>query len=278
MSSPEPVLFKSHVCPPFGRTRDEVFFLTSDFKSVPVLRIFNKKTQKWTEKKSDLPLGKVFKISGVYYARSSQEVEPHTIHYSLFSEGSYSNKKFESKYVQDFQDNKTLYIDPKNNIDGFKLYLDDSLYSRVHSNALFDKNGNIYFFKQNNKIRTLYKNKRLLFSYKGYYGSLLEIDKDGIIYFTGSSLYGSSVYQYKNGQILRSVSSDTVIQAKKINSKEFIVCEITPYGYEYKIIPVKLKSERPVLYKYKFQKSKSLKVTKNLASAGLSDSPSRTSF
>lgn len=282
VSSSEPVLLKSHICPPFGGADDEVFFLNSDFKSVPVLRIFNKKTKKWTKKKSDLPLGKVFKVNNVYYARSSQEIKPYVIHYSLFSEGLHNNKQFESKYVQDLQDNKILYIDPKNNLDGFKLYLNDSLYSHVHSNALFDNNGNIYFFKQNNKIRTLYKNKRPLFSYPGYYGSLLDVDKDGTIYFTGSSPYGSSVYQYKDRQVFRSVSSDTVVQARKISNKEFIVCEVTPYGYEYKIIPVELRTERPVLYKYKFEKRKPLRADKklvlaDLSKAGFSDSLSKAS-
>ena len=265
-SSPEPILFKNHVCPPFGSVGDDIFFLTADFKSTPTLRVFNKNTKKWTEEKMDLPLGKVFKIDDVYYARSSRAVRPYVTYYSLFSEGLYNNKTFDSQYVQDLQNNKTLYIDPKNNLDGFKLYLNNSFYSDVHSNALFDKKGNIYFFKQKDKIRTLYKNKRPLFSYSGYYGNLLEIEEDGTIYFTGSSPYGSSIYQYKNGGVFRSVSSDTVIQAKKINKKEFIACEITPYGYEYKIIPIERRREKPVLYKYNFKKRKPIHKTVSVQS------------
>ena len=268
-SSPEPALFESHACPEFGRKGDEVLFLSSDFKSVPTLRIFNKKTRKWTKKKSDLPLGKVFKIGETYYARSSQTVKPHVIHYSLFSEGLRPNKKFESQYVQDLQNNKTLYIDPKNNLDSFKLYLNDSFYSKVHSNALFDRKGNIYFFKQKGEIRTLYKNKQPLFSYPGYYGNLLDIGEDGTIYFNGASPYGSSVYQYKKGEISRTVSSDTVIQAKKINDKELIACEITPYSYAYKIIPIELSHEKPVLYKYSF---KGKKISKNNSKTASEDS------
>ena len=228
-----------------------------------MLRIFNKKTKEWTSQKSDLPLDKVFKINDKYYARGWQEVKPHTIHYSLFSEGLHSNKLFDSKYVQDLWDDKILYIDSKNNLSGFKLYVNSSLYSDTHSNALFDKNGNIYFFKQKHNVRTLYKNKKPLFSYSGYYGSLLGIESNGTIYFTGSSPYGSSVYQYKKGKISRSVPSDTVIQAKTINNKEFIACEVTPYGYEYKIIPKKLSQKKPVLYKYQFKKRKPLQIAKN---------------
>ena len=272
-SSAEPILFKSAVCPAFGAAGNEIFFLTSDLKSVPKLRIFNKKTKQWTQQTLDLPLDKVFKIKGKYYARSRQEVKPHIIHYSLFSEGLLNNRKFDSKYVQDLWKNKTLYIDPKNNLDGFKLYVNDLFYSDTHSNALFDKSGNIYFFKQKNKVRTLYKNKRPLFSYSGYYGSLLGIETDGTVYFTGSSSHGSSVYQYKNGRISRSLSSDTVIRAKKINAGEFIACEVTPYGYEYKIIPEKLRRQKPVLYKYKFKKRNPLPRLKNNKRVSTDKSP-----
>ena len=261
-SSDEPVLFKSTVCPVFGSKGDEIFFLTSDLKSVSMLRVFNKKTKEWTSKKMDLPLGKVFKIKGRYYARSSKEVKPYTIHYSLFSDGLHNNEQFDSKYIQDLWNKKILYIDPKNNLDGFKLYVNDKLYSDTHSNALFDEKGNIYFFKQKHKKRTLYKNKWPVFSYSGYYGSVQEV-RDGTIYFTGSSPYGSSIYQYKNGKTSRSVSSDTVIQAKMINNKEFIACEVTPYGYEYKIIPKKISQGKPVLYQYQFKKRKPLKTVQN---------------
>ena len=183
---------------------------------------------------------------------------PNTVHYSLFSKGLISNKTFDSKYVTDIKKmggGKTLAIDTKNNIEGFKLYLNDKYYTDVHSTALFDKKGNVFYFKQREDTRTLYKNKSPLFSYKGYYGKLVEIDSKGIIYFLGASPYGSSIYQYHSGKISRSVSSDTVVQAQKINDKEFIVCEVTPYNYEYKIATQALRSEQPVLYKYNFKKN-----------------------
>ena len=255
--STTPVLFESSMCRPFNQFKDEIFFLTSDFKSTSTLRVFNKKSNKWTHQKIDLPLGKVFKINNQFYSRSSEYTAPNTIHYSLFSKGLKSNKAFDSKYVTDIKEDKTLFIDTKNNIDGFKLYLNDTLYADVHSSALLDHNGNVYYFKQKGSKRILYKNKSPLFSYKGYYGKLLEIDSRGIIYFLGASRYGSSIYQYRSGKISRVSSSDTVIQAQKINNKEFIVCEVTPYKYEYKIAPQIIKNEQPVFYKYKFKQNKS---------------------
>jgi len=269
--STTPVLFESSVCTPFNQLKDELFFLTSDFKSTPTLNIFNKKEKKWIDQKTDLPLGKVFKIDSRYYSRSNQLVAPNTVHYSLFSKGLKSNTKFDSRYVTDIKNNKTLSIDTKNNLDSFKLYLNDKYYTNVHSEALFDQNENIYYFKQKGNRRTLYKNKTPLLSYAGYYGNLLEIDETGTVYFTGASHHGSSVYQYKLGSISRVVSSDTVIQAQKINKKEFIVCEVTPYKYEYKIVPQVKINEKPVFYKYNFKKNSASLAEKNNTSINPSE-------
>ncbi len=261
--STTPVLFESATCSAFNQDKEEILFLTSkDMKSIPVLKRFNKKNREWVNKKIDLPIGKVFKIDNKYYSRSSEVVAPNTIHYSLFSKGLKSDESFESKYVTDLRGDKVLYIDTKNNLTGFKLYLNDKFYSDVYSNALFDKYKNIYYFKQKGSRRVLYRNKKPLFSYSGYYGSLLQIDERGSVYFIGASPYGSSIYEYKAGVIYRVSTSDTVIQAIKINNKEFLACEITPYKYEYKIIPLIKSKEQPVLYKYHFKKHKPL-LSKN---------------
>ena len=262
-SSTTPVLFESATCPVFNQDKEEVFFLTSkDMKSTPVLKRFNKKNREWMSEKIDLPNGKVFKIDNKYYSRSSEKIAPNTIHYSLFSKGLKSDKSFESKYVTDLKDGKVLYIDTKNNLTGFKLYLNNEFYSDVHSNALFDKYKNVYYFKQKGSRRVLYRNKKSIFSYSGYYGNLLQIDEKGAVYFTGASPYGSSIYEYRSGVISRVSESDTIIQAIKINNKEFLTCEITPYKYEYKIIPLIKSRQQPVLYKYRFKKHKSL-LSKN---------------
>ena len=261
--STTPVLFESATCSAFNQDKEEIFFLKSkDMKSTPVLKRFNKKNREWVNKKIDLPVGKVFKIDNKYYSRSSEKVAPNTIHYSLFSRGLNSDKSFESKYVTDLRNDKVLYIDTKNNLTGFKLYLNDKFYSDVYSNALFDKHKNIYYFKQKGSRRVLYRNKKPVFSYSGYYGNLLQIGEDGAVYFTGASPYGSSIYEYKAGVISRVSASDTVIQAIKINNKEFLACEITPYKYEYKIIPLIKSKEQPVLYNYRFKKHKPL-LSKN---------------
>ncbi len=252
-SSPRPSLFTSAVCEPFNKSGKKFFFLTSDHKSPPYLRIYDSRLQKWAHKRVDLPIGKVFKIGKKYYSRSSTSIQPFIQSYSLFSEGIYPNPSFNSKYVHDLSQGRTLYTDSSNNLLQYKLYLDDQFYDNVHSNALFDSQQNVYYFKQKGANRILHKNKQPVFSYQGYDGTLTDIDVQGNIFFTAPTHYGSSIYRYSEGKVTRSSSSDTIIYGKKINDEEMLVCEVSPDGYEYKIIPIENKNETPAVYQYHFQ-------------------------
>ena len=254
-ASPRPALFKSATCKPFNKSGKTFFFLTADFKSPPVLRIYNSRLKKWTRKRVDLPLGKIFKIRHKYYARASAVIRPFIQSYSLFSEGIYPHSSFNSKYVLDMLQGRTLHIDASNTLSNYKLYLDDQFYDNIHSNALFDSKHNIYYFKQKGLNRILHKNKQPVFSYHGYDGQLMDIDSNGDIFFTAPTHYGSSVYRYSQGQVTRISSSDTIIYGKKLNNEEILVCEVTANGYDYKIIPIERKYETPAVYHYQFEKT-----------------------
>lgn len=255
-SSSREVLFESASCPPFNSSRDKVFFFTTNSLSSSFIRVYSKKSKKWSYRRTKLLPGKLFKIGKSYYSRASYADSFNSTVYSLFSENAVSHKFFKSKYVEDIKGDSILYIDSKNTLEGRKLFLNKRFYSYIHSNALFDSNKNIYYFKQKNSLRTLYKNKIPIFSYYGFYGHIINIDPNGAVYFIASTPYGSSIFQYKNGIVNRTVMSDTVIQAKKINAEEFIVCEVAPKAYAYKIIPIEEKLESPAFYYYTFDQSK----------------------
>ena len=258
-SSPRPSLFTSSVCKPFNRSGEKFFFLTSDHKSPPHLRIYNSRLKKWTDKSVDLPLGKVFKIGKKYYSRASTFIQPFIQSYSLFSEGIYPQSSFNSKYVQDMLQGRILYTDTSNTLLAYKLYFDDQFYDNIHSNALFDSKHNVYYFKQKGKVRTLYKNKQPVFSYQGYDGNLIDIDMHEDIFFSAPTHYGSSIYRYSKGRVTRSSLSDTIIHGKKLNDEEMLVCEVTAEGYDYKIIPINSKNETPAIYSYHFENTSPFK-------------------
>ncbi len=60
------------------------------------------------------------------------------------------------------------------------IYLGDSFYGTSSSSIFLDNGGNLYYFKQRGSERTLYKNREALFSYRGYYGFVADVDGDKI--------------------------------------------------------------------------------------------------
>ncbi len=244
-------LFTSQTCLPFNRKNHRVFFLTSDLKSPPVLRTLNIKTGKWTKQKKVFSNGKVFQIRSKYYVSASHFVSPTEKKYSLFSEGMYSMKKYESQSVQDIYDNNWLSIDTTNNMINFRLLLNGKFYDTTSSSALFGPKGSIYYFKQRNAQKILYKNKLPLFQFKGFYGKLVGIDEKEQIYFIASSQFGSSLFAWNRANgIYRLSDSDVIIDATQGAENQFLVCEVEPESYSYKLIQTKKIFEKPVFYSY----------------------------
>lgn len=252
--STEVAIFKSGTCLPFNKDKGLVFSLVSDLKTKPSLFIYNTKLNTWETKKADLPLGKVFHMKGRYFSRASHYTKPHTIEYSLFSKGFYPIPSLNSKFVQDIQSTHILQIDAKDTINGYRLYLDKEYYDTINSNALWAPNGDVYYFKQKNKQRVLYKNKKILTSFRGFDSHLIEINQDGDVFFIAPSEYGSSVYQFSRGKIKRVTASDTIIEAKLLDNQKLLVCEVTHEGYDYKVISLTPTEGMPFFYQYPIQR------------------------
>lgn len=251
--SPEPVLLKSYVDLKMNSDKDSVFFLTSDKRSPPQLIVIDKKTQKFTSKSVDMPLGKLFKIDNEYYSVATAQVSTTREEFALFKDGNAHLPWSRSLYVTDMNKDKIAYLDSKQMLDEFRLYIDRQFYDSVNSTAVLDSANSVYYFKQNKEVRTLYKDKTALTSFKGYYGFPVESDEDGV-FFIASTAYGSSLFSYKNGQIFRLSSSDRIVNARKINSNQFLVSEVSASDYQYKIISTQEIEEEPFFYQYSFEK------------------------
>ena len=251
--TPEKALFHSSICPPFNKANNKIFFLNSDLKSTPILRTLNIANGKWKKRKKIFATGKVFKINNKYYVSSSHQINTTERVYGLFSEGMYL-KKYKSQSVQDIYKDQILSIDTSNNLHGFNLLLNEKFYDTVNSPALFGPEGGIYYFKQEGKQRIMYKDKTAVFQFKGFYGKLVEIDINGTIYFIAASDFGSSLFgwHYTTG-IYRASASDVIIDAVKVSENQFLVCEIEPDSYTYKLIHLNETSEQPAFYDYPFE-------------------------
>ena len=253
-SSPEPALFRSKAFVPINSNQKSIYFLISDFKAPAQLIALDKKTEFTTKTEKNISIGKVFYKGGKYYTSASLRTSSASIEYSLIKENFKPVKEYNSQYVMDFYKQKAVAIDTRQSHTGNSLIIDKSFYGLVDSSALMDSKGSIYYFKQKGKHRALYKNKKALVSFQSYFSYPVEVNEKEV-YFIGATKYGSSLFVYKKGQgIYRLSESDTIVSARKIKGNRFLVSEIGPSYYEYKIIETRERLEKPVLYNYSFKK------------------------
>ncbi len=254
-SSPEKAILKSKISEPINSDKKQIHFLISDMKSPPQLIVFDKETRKIRKRKVALPLGKIFYKQGQYYSAGKQRISSTSIEYSLFKEGFQPVKKYNSQYVMDFHKNKFIALDSRQSLTQNSLYINNVFFDNSHSSAVMDHEGRAYYFKQEKDIRTLYRDKKPLLSLKTHYSYPVEADEGGL-YFIGATKYGSSLFVFRESEgIFRLSLSDTINSARKIKGNEFLISEIRPDHYAYKIISTQEVPEMPVSYSYSFKKN-----------------------
>lgn len=146
-------------------------------------------------------------------------------------------KKSRSKIVQDIlSDGSFVYFDVKKSFDQPQLYVKDKFYDSVNSSIFCDEFDNIYYFKQEAKKRTLYKNKKPLFSFDGWYGFVVDVSEKGVM-FIANSKNGSTLYLY-DGTLSRLSSGDDIIDAKLLDEENVLLTVVKADGFEYLKTPI----------------------------------------
>ena len=235
-SAPGKALFTSKVFTPLNSDEESLYFLISDLKSPAELIVWSKKKKKVRKRKAYLPLGKVFKRKRRYFSASNIRTGTNAIEYTLIREKFKPVSKYNSQYVMDFYQNQALSLDMRNHHQGNRLNLGGEFYNWIHSSALVDKEGAVYYFKQEKEKRVLYKNKKPLVEFPAYFSYPVEVYPQEV-YFIGPTLYGSSLFVYKEGQgFYRLSESDRIVSARKIRKNRFLAIEVGASHYEYKVI------------------------------------------
>ncbi len=272
-----PVLKEVLTHHPFNRYVNEqnksehVYFLSSLNRASPLtLFELDIKKKELRGKRTSLKGGRVFKredgrfISSSFHQTSQKQ---HSI--GLFNEKGRFIEESRGKAFTDIQGGHQAYFDVKSSFFDFNLYKDGSFYTTANSSAKLDKRGNIYYFKQNKKERSLYKNKTKLFSFQGFYSFITDIrEEERQLYFIANSQFGSTLYRYDidTNQISRPLASDAIIDAVALKNGEFLVAEISENGYQYKL--AKASQERKISWpynvRYDFEKEDSFHLFDNL--------------
>jgi hypothetical protein len=206
-----------------------------------------------TSEKSSLSEGKLFKRNGKYYSASQQHIDQSHIISGLFDEDAKILKGTENYFYQDSRAGHTIALNIKHSMQTSKLYKNGLFFDDVESNAILDNSANIYHAKSDADLRTVYKNKQALFSFKGYTQKLLEF-KDGKLWFIAPTLYGSSLFYY-DGQIVRASNADNIVDARVLDDKSFLAVVVTGDNYKVKKAEIVQKLEDPAFYEYDLKQS-----------------------
>jgi len=218
-----------------SKIENKIYFISSNNINKKELNIYDIKTNSLNKKDTKLSNAKIFKVNNKLYTSTRAFINPNNYKQGLYDENKNILKNTSGKAIQSIYKNNIAYINIKESFLNSKLYINNKFYSNISSSALYDKNGNIYYFKQNKNKKELYKNKKLLISLDTYYAKLVDIYKNDI-YFISNTANGSSLYKYSNNKIYKISPYDNITNAKIIDDNNILAVVINEDSYNVNII------------------------------------------
>jgi hypothetical protein len=226
---------------PMNRTDDEIYALIGSAYDPHQILSLDRDTQQRHYYQGAWKRGEPFKIGEQYYTQTSAKISPTQITMGLFDAQGYLKKESASKIIQGYLSNKeAVYFDLNHSLDRPHIYVGGGFYDETSSSVFVDSEDNLYYFKQKGEQRTLYRNKKPLYSFVGHYGFVVDVDHQNRIYFISNSPDGSTAYCYHNKEISRVDLGDDIIDLKLINDHEAVVATITAKEYRYLKVALRL--------------------------------------
>ena len=226
------LISKSDVFMDLNKQNNEVYFLSSEVYGKNTLNIFDINTSKLKKKTSIFHGTRVFKIKNKFYFLKNVNIDDGTF-YGLYDEDFNLLKDSKSKIFTNIAGKDKYYFDANKSFGKLRLYKNNNFINEVDTSSIVVDDGDLYYFKNINEKRWLIKNNKKIFSFVGYYGFVVDKDKD-FIYFIASSFSGSSLFAWdkKKKKVLRVFEGDDIYNAKKIANGYFLISIITSNSYK----------------------------------------------
>ncbi len=220
---------------PLNSNKSEIFFLTNESGvRAPELHKVYRQTGEMERERDSFAGGKVFKIDDDYYTQATSFTTPLQIKQGLYDKNRFVKSGTSSKIIQGYlSDQREIYFDVASSFSQPQLFIDGKFYAVVNSSVLIDKDDNLYYFVQNGKDRTLYKNHTPLFKIRGFYSIPCDVDSSGRVYFIASSKLGSTLYRYDGKSITRAHRADNIIDGKLLDDNRMLLASISDKEYYY---------------------------------------------
>jgi len=230
-----------------GDNCDKIYFNTSDGVQEPELVRLFKKDKAVDIRRDNFLAGRMVNKNDEYYTINAANTSPMYITQGLFDDDGLILEGSEDKIVFGYlKDDVPVYFNAKTSGIEPQLFVGDAFYGTAHSSVYIDQNDNIYYFRQEAKTRTLYKNKTAIYTLNDYYGFPVGVDSQERVYFIANSTKGSSLFRIDvNGKAERVSDADNIVDARLVNDDEVLLAAINGEEYYYVVNDMKIKGEAP---------------------------------
>lgn len=249
---------------PLNGDKDAIYFLASDLHAAPMRITLHKSNGSVDRKATHHLFGKLFRLDGKYYSLASAEVSPTKTMIGLFDEEGRVKSGSLSRALQTtLPDGTPLWFDISRSYDRIHLYRGREFVGYVNSSVISDRAGDYYYFRQNAKKRTLYRDTTPLFSYEGYFGKVVDVDSRGRVLFVANSAKGATLYRFDGFQTQRLLQGDDILDARLINDTHAVVATIGADGISYRKCAFAPKREGVHATRYFFEDAYRLETDTN---------------
>lgn len=233
-----------------GDNGDKIYFNINDGFNAPERVILLKNDKSVDFDRDNFNPGRMVNHNHEYYTMGSGHIDPWHISQGLFDHDGMQLDGSDSKLIFGYLKNDVpVYFNAKTSGVEPQLYVGDEFYAVANSSVYIDKKENLYYFKQQGKERTLYKNKKPFYTFKSFYGFPIGVDTQERVYFVTNSEKGSSVYRVDaSGDAQRVSDADNVVDARLINDSELLVAAINGEEYYYVVNKMTTQSQTPPEY------------------------------
>ncbi|EAT11059.1 hypothetical protein HF888_01340 [Bermanella marisrubri] len=245
------IIARSQFYSDISKTNEFLVFVSNESGNrQPILNEYNALNDVLLRKKSNLNGSRIFSIDNRYYSIDSRHTSAEKISQGLFDEDGYILQGSSGKIVQGYLKNGSVaYFKTSESYRSPQLYINDEFYDEVHSSVLVQEN-DLFYFKQVDDQRILYRNRKALIAFPGFYSIVSDVDERGNIYFIANSALGSSLYRYGKAGIEKVIDADNVLSAKLLNDNQVIVTAVNADEYYFAITDLKAKKTSPFIVNY----------------------------
>ena len=239
-------LVSSQFFSPMNDDKESIYFIVNESgREVPELVVYNKQSGTLNKKAESWLSGKVIRTENKYTTQASNFTNPWRIYIGLFDDNGEIIKGSASKVIEGYlSDGKEVYFDVPSSYKEPQLYVGKEFYATVNSSVFIHKD-DLYYFTQNDKTRTLYKNKTPLMTLQGYYGHVVGVDSKGAVYFIANTKHGSGLFSYAQGETLQMSPADTIIDARLIDDTHALVATVGSDAYNFKKVTLSQEQKAP---------------------------------